>query len=261
MPTILELATELGIDPATLKPEAVTKWNKHLADADTQYASAAQLKKDAEANLASVQAEKSEIDAYIRQYGESTQTIAALQANNASMEASLKALKDAGMNVTIPTAPAIPAKKADVFDPEQFAGRMGSLMAQSVDASNKYMALYGKPLPDGLETLAREATQARKEVGQYAAEKYDFAGEEKRKSEAAQKTRDAEIAAKAVADYKEKNPVVEGNPFQRPGVDSRYSQVFKPREAADLRKFGNMSARDKVASSVARVREALTANQ
>lgn len=262
--TIEELATDLGIDLATANPESVTKVRTYFAEAATQYRTATELKEASEANLRKVQEEQDAINTYIEQYGASEQTNAALRANYAAMEAQLKSLKEQGIPVEIPTAPVSPAAKlpvANTFDPDKFADRMGSVVSQSIDASNKYLALFGKPMPDGLEMLAAEARQARKSVGQYAAEKYDFAGEEKRKADVAAKAHDESVGAAAVKKYQEDHPNTAGNPFMNPGSESRHPQILKPRDAKDARSFANLSPREKIAQSVARSREAIAANQ
>jgi hypothetical protein len=262
MPTIQELATEFGLDLTGAKPEFFAKANGYFSDAEKQYSTANQLKTEAEANLRRVQDERADIDKYIADYGANEQTIAALQANNAAMAASLTTLKNQGLNVDIPNAPAVQQKAGKPeFDAAQFENRVGSVLAQGFNLNNKYQRLYGQPLPDDIDALANEAQQARKPLMEYAAQKYDFAGVEKRKTEAAQSTRDAQIAADAVKKYQEQHPVTNENPFQSRGIDSRHSQIFKPREAKDLRQFAGMTAREKIAASVARTRELATANQ
>lgn len=264
MPTIAELATELGLDVSTFKPDAVAKWNGYLTDADTQYQTAKQLQVASEANLRKVQEEQDAINTYIDQYGTSETTNAALRANNAAMEATLKSLKEQGIAVDLPTPVAQPTNNkpvANAFDADKFRTQVGSTMAQGFNLNNKFQTLFGKPLPDDIEVLASEAQSARKPLYQYAAEKYDFAGEEKRKSEAASKAHDESVAAAAVNKYKEENPNTSGNPFQTPGGDSRYPQILKPRDAKDLKSFANLSPREKIAQSVARSREAISANQ
>jgi len=123
---------------------------------------------------------------------------------------------------------------------------------------NKYQRLFdGKPLPDDLDVLAREATAARKPFPQYVAEKYDFAGQEKKLNLQTQQKHDEEIRAAAIREYQEKHPVTHGNPELQRGAPSRYSQVARPREGQDLKTFGNLSARQKIAQSVAKTRAAL----
>lgn len=254
------LAAELGIDPATLqaKPDVVAKWNGYLSEADTQYRSAKEMKEDAEAKLAALETENATINTNIEKFGYTEATIAALKANNAAMEASLKELQTQGFDVKIPTAVAPAAPKPAEFDPSKFQQDVNATLIHGFNVMNRYQRLYGKALPEDLDALAREAVAAKKPFQQYVAEKYDFAGEEKRQSDAAAKKHDEEIAAKAVAEYREKNPITAGNPELQRGVASRYPQVVKARETGDNKNFANMSAREKIAASVARSRAALS---
>lgn len=259
--TLDTLAQELGIDPATLaaKGDVVAKWNGYLSEADTKYTAATAAQKDAEAKLAAVQSENDTINANIEKFGYTEANIAALKANNAAMEASLKELQTQGFDVKIPTntAPAAPTPAA--FDPAKFQQDVNSTLIKGFNATNRYARLYGgAPIPDDLDALAREAVAARKEFSQYVAEKYDFAGREKALAAETQKKHDDEVRAAAVKEYQEKNPVTAGNPDLQRGVASKYPQVVKARETGDNRKFANMSAREKIAASVARSRAALS---
>lgn len=266
MPSIAELATELGLDVATFKPEAVAKWNGYLTDADAQYKTAKELKEASEGNLRQVQQEQTEINKYIEQYGASETTRAALEANLAAYKAVVENLKTQGINVDVPALTTIPAagnptKPTTTFDAKEFSGRMGNLVAQITNLSNKHLALYGKPFPDDVDQLGAKAQAAGKSLYDYAAEKYDFAGEEKRKSEAASKAHDEKIAADAVKKYQDANPNVAGNPFMNGGGDSRSPQILKRHDTKDLREYANLSPREKIARSVSNSTVLLAANQ
>jgi hypothetical protein len=266
LPTIAELATELGLDIATLKPEAVTKWNGYLTDADAQYKTAKELKEASEGNLRQVQVEQAEINKYIEQYGASETTRAALEANLAAYKAVVDNLKTQGINVDVPALTTVPAagnptKPASVFDENKFRGQVSNVLSQSINLNNRYQTLYGKPLPDDIDALADQASKAGKQLFQYAAEKYDFAGEEKRKSEATSKAHDEKIAADAVKKYQDEHPNVAGNPFMNGGSDSRSPQILKRHDTKDLREFANLSPREKIARSLTNSRELLAANQ
>jgi hypothetical protein len=268
MPTVQELATELGIDLGTLKPEAVTKWNGYLTDADAKYRSATELQQQAENNLRKVKEEQEQIDSYIAQYGASEDTRVALEANLAAYKAVVDNIKSQGINVEIPTLKTVPAVATPAanggkpaFDPDKFRGSVSNVIAQSMNLNNRHLALFGKPLPVDIDALAAEAHAAGKSLYEYGAHKFDFAGEESRKSAAAQAAHDKEVSDRAVAEYREKNPVTNGNPFLQGGGDSAHAQVRKPMEVKDQRDFQNLSPRAKIAASVARSREALVANQ
>lgn len=252
--TLDVLAQELGIDVATLKPEAVAKWNGYLTEADTKYISATQAQKDADAKLAAVKNEQKVIDDNIAAFGLTESNVIALRANNAAMEATLKELKAQGLDVKIPEAPTVP--KPNEFNPDTFRQDVNNSLILGFDMNNRYQRLYGTAMPDDLSVLIREAQQVRKPLTQYVAEKYDFAGKETALKTEAQTKRDAEVAAAAVKKYQEEHPVTQGNPELQRGVASRYPTMPK-REAGDNKNFANMSARQKIAASVGRTRQAL----
>jgi hypothetical protein len=259
MPFTLDaLATELGIDPATLtgKADVVAKWNGYLSEADTQYRSAKTMKEEAEAKLAAVEAEQKVINDNIAAFGVTEANTAALRANYAAMEASLKELKAQGFNVNIPDAPKVADPVKNEFNPDAFRNDVNQSLILGFDMNNRYQRLYGQPMPDDLQTLLRESQQQRKPIQVYVAEKYDFPGREKSQREEAQKKHDDEIAAKAVAKFREENPVTAGHPDLARGVASRHPQVVRERPALD-KGFANMSQREKIARSVAATTQVL----
>lgn len=255
--SINDLATELGIDPASLAPESVTKWNGYLSEADAKYTSATQAQKDAEDKLAAVQSEQEVINAQIARFGETEATTAALRANYAAMEASLKTLKEQGFDVNIPTAPVVNRNEPAKFDPTAFQNDVNSTLVQGFNVTNRYQRLYGQPIPDDLDQLAREAVQARKPFAQYVADKYDFVGKEKSMQAETQKKHDDEIRAAAVKEYQEKNPNTHGNPDLARGVASRHPQVLRTSDKQDNRKFSNMGVREKIAASLSNSKKML----
>ena len=257
MPSLTDLASEIGIDVSTLKPESVAKWNGYFSDADTKYTQATAAQKAAEENLAAVQREQQAIDENIAKFGITEANNAALRANNAAMEASLKALKEQGFDVTIPTSPVAPNPKTNEFDSNAFRQEVDSTLVSGFNVMNRYQRLFGQPLPEDVDVLAREAAQARKPFQQYVAEKYDFAGREKSQREEVQKKHDEEIRSAAIKEYQEKNPVTNGNPDLQRGVASRHPQIIRQRETGDTKNFSNLSARQKIALSVGRTQAAL----
>lgn len=258
MPTLTELATELGIPVETLaaKSDVVAKWNGYFTDADTKYSAAMAAEQKAQADLARVQTEQQAINDQIAKFGVTEATNAALRANNAAMEASLKTMKEQGFDVTIPAPVAAPPVKPE-FNPDGFRQDVNRTLIDGFNVMNRYQRIYGKALPEDLDVLAREAAIHRKDFTQYVAEKFDFSGEEKRQQEAVQAKRDADIAAKAVNEYKEKNPVVQGNPNLTPGLASRAPHILTPRTEADRKGFANMSTRQKIMESVNRTKQTL----
>ena len=250
------MAFTLDVLALAAKGDVVAKWNGYLSEADNKYTSATQAQKDAEAKLAQVKEEQRVIDENIASFGMTESNVIALRANNAAMEATLKELKAQGLDVKIPEAPvADPNKKTD-FNPDAFRQDVNNSLILGFDMNNRYQRLYGTAMPDDLSVLINEAKQVRKPLTQYVAEKYDFAGRETTLKTEAQAKRDAEITAAAIAKYKEDNPVTQGNPELQRGVASRYPQMPK-REAGDNKNFANMTARQKIAQSVGRTRQAL----
>ena len=117
MPTIQELATELGIDPGilTAKPDVVTKWNNHFTDADTKLAQAKE-------NLQKAENDQRVINDQIQKFGITEQTNAQLRAANAALDAALKEVKKSGFDITIPDFPVTAAPKPPSVDDQMKTG-------------------------------------------------------------------------------------------------------------------------------------------
>ena len=256
--TLQDLASQLGIEVSTLKPEGVTYLNNYVSEAETKLSNATQAQKDAETKLEAVKNEQRVIDENIASFGMTEANVAALKANNAAMEASLKALKEQGFDVKIPEAPKANATKTE-FDPNGFRADVNRTLIEGFNVNNRYQRLFGKALPDDVDALAREASQARMPFSQYVAQKYDFAGEEKRQQDAATKAHDEQIAASAIKKYQEEHPVTSGNPDLQRGVASRHPLIARP-QTGDQKQFANLSARQKIAQSVGRTAAALASN-
>lgn len=256
--TLQDLASELGIDVSTLKPEVATKWNGYLSEADTKYAAATAAQKEADEKLAQLKIENDAINDQIAKFGMTENTVNALRANYAAMEAQLKALKEAGMDVKVPDA--LPAPAAP--DPnEQFRNNVTrgfAQMGEAVKLINRYQQVFSKPLPDDLDALASEASARKMSLMAYAEQKYNFAAEQQRIAAEQQKKHDDEVAAAAIKKYQEEHPVTQGNPEFARGVPSRHPQLVKPREATESKSFANLPMRQKIAQSVARTRAALS---
>jgi hypothetical protein len=255
--TLDALASELGIDPATLtaKADVVAKWNGYLTEADSKYSQATAAQKAAEEQLAAVKREQAAIDERIGSFNVTETEVIQLRANYAALEAQAKALKEQGLNINIPEAPKAPVKAE--FNPDAFRQDVNASLIVGFNLNNKFQRVFGKPLPDDIDVLAREASARRIPLMDWADQKYGFAAEEKRQSELAAKKHDEEIAAAAVKKYQEEHPATAGNPDLARGVTSRHPQLVKPREAGDFKQFANLSARQKIAASVARTRAAL----
>lgn len=255
--TLETLAAELGIDPATLqaKPEVAAKWNGYLTKADSQYTSAAQMRTEAEAQLAAVKAEQTAIDEKITSFGMTEAELSTLRANYAALEAQAKALQAQGFKLTVPDMPKGPTPKE--FNAQEFANTFAVNMGHALTLSNKSIELFGKPITEDWNQLSNEAVHARMSLNDYVSQKYKFGEAEQKKTAEATAKRDAEIATAAVKKYQEEHPITAGHPDLARGVASRHPQIVRQRDSTP-KNFANMSARDKIAQSVSRTRTAIT---
>jgi len=255
--SISDLAHDLGIDVATLKPESVSKWNGYLSEADTKYHSATQAQKEAVEKLEAAKREQTAIDEQIQKFGVTETSLAELRASNAALTAALDEVKKQGFNVNMPN---LPVPKADPADPLKELRDRQNLgfrqMGAAMRVQAKYQQIYGKPFGDDPISLIDEAIAARMDVEPYAEKKFDFAGEQKRRSEADMAKKKAEWETAAVNKYKEDNP--QRTPLEQRGVASKHPQIFKPRDAASDKTFRNLPVKERIAQSVARVRASIS---
>lgn len=244
MPTVAELAQEMGIDLSTVPANFVSKL-------DGMYSESQQ-------NFSLAKREREQTSEYIANYATQTSRAAAVEAENAGLRATLTTLKEKGIEVTIPAAPSGAPKNPASFDPQGFKGEVGFMLGQAIDASNAYLRLYGKPLPESIEALASEANGRRMKPYDWAAQKYGFADKEKEQKTAEQKAHDDAVSAAAVEKYKAEHPVTTGNPDLQHGRDSRSPTLPKPLQGQDLANFANLPARERIAQSIARSRQIAT---
>lgn len=170
-----------------------------------------------------------------------------LETKMAAYHAALKAAKENGfevpkliMDAPVVETPGSPIRNADgTFRPagspapaddqiRKLRDDMGGAFAFLADTSWRYRNLFGTELPDAPTVIIREATAARMNPAEYAAKKYDFAGKEKEKREAASKAHDDAIR-KEVAEQKDKewSEKVGNNPNVRQAEVSSFSEVRK----------------------------------
>lgn len=250
--SINDLATELGIDPSTLaaKGDVVAKWNGYLSNADTQYQESARAKKDALEAVERTKREQEVIDAQIAKFGVSETRVAELESAVAARDAAIEKAKSMGFTFDIPAARATPTPAPK---PDQTAIHLNQF-GQLLKVQSKYQAVYGKPYADDLEQLINDANAQRLPIYDFAARKYDFAGEEKRKSDADLAAKRTEWETAAVKKYQEENPM--RTPIDQRGRTSAHSQIHKPREASADKNFRNLPVKERIAQSVARSRAA-----
>jgi hypothetical protein len=251
MPTIAELAQQMNVDITALPQEFVGKL-------DGFYSEGERLRTDATHNYELAKREREQTNEYISNYAGNTTRVATLEAENAGLRTTLTTLKDKGIEVTIPAAPTGAPKEPASFDPKRFRGEMGYMLGQAIDASNTYLRLYGKPLPESIESLAEEANARRLKPFEWAAQKYKFADKEGEISAADKKAHDDKVAADAVEKYKTEHPVTTGNPDMQRGRSSRSPALPKPMSGNDIATFANLPAREKVAQSIARSKQIAT---
>lgn len=260
--TLSDLASELGIDVSTLKPESVNKWNGYLSEADTKYQQATTAQREAQEKVEQAKRDQAAIDEQIKSFGVTEARLTELTAANAAYKAALENAKTAGLNIDlsgIPTpAAATPPDPTKTMRDEYV--RNFSNMGAVMKVQSRYQAVFGKPYTDDPVRLIDEATAARMPVEQYAESKYKFAEEQARiEKEARQKEIQAGIDA-GVKKWQEEHPVTAGHPDLARGRDSNFSKIYKPRTAQESADFRKMSPKDRIAASVSRVRQAIAAN-
>ena len=248
--TLDVLAQELGIDPSTLasKGDVVAKWNGYLTKADTQYHDADKAQKEALATLEQAKREQTAIDEQIQKFGVTETSLAEYKAANAALTAALEEVKKSGFNVNMPNLPTPKAPAA--ADPADQWKQGFKQMGAAMRVQAKYQAIHGKPYPDDPTALVDEAIARHMDVEAYAEQKYNFAAESARVQKEVAAKHDAEIAAAAVKKYQDDNP--QRTPLDQRGVASKHPQIYKPREAADAKKFAKLPAKERIAQSRAR---------
>lgn len=263
--TVEALATELGIDPATLqsKPDAVKKWNGYLSEADTKYTQATVAQQEAQANLDQAKRDQAAIDEQIKSFGLTEARVAELQTSNAALTAAIEEVKKQGLTVDLSKLPTpTPAVATDPTKALQAQLQTGfSQMGAALRVQSRYQSVFGKPFTDDPVKLIDEALAARLPVDQYAEQKYKFGEEQEKQRQTELKRQIDDGVAAGVKKYQEENPVTKGNPSLAPGVASRIGKIFKPRTSAETNDFRKMSPRERIAASVSRVRDTLVTQE
>jgi hypothetical protein len=260
MPTLKELAAELGIDAATLeaKKDVVTKWDGYFADAERKASEGSRAAEEAQRKFAEAQALQAAIDENIAKFGINDATVAQLQASNAAMKAAMDELKKSGINVALPDipTPAAPAAKDPAKELQDILTRGFSQIGQTFNAINRYQRVFGKPLPEDPTMIGDKAAAMRMSVNDYMEHTYKISDEEKRQAETARADHDRKIAEEAVAKYKEEHPITAGHPELNGGMPSNFSRMPAPRDPKSVREFSSMSTREKISNAMQRAREA-----
>jgi len=262
--TVAQIAAELGIDQATLASKAeiisrydsqISGWEKSASEAQTTLQEAQKLKAQAETLQAT-------IDQNIANFGINESTTIQLQAHLEAVKAAAKTLEEKGgvkLDLNLPTIGAKP-----VVDPmDNLKGLIVqgfTNINQTQEVNNRYLSLFGKPMPDSPSALADEAAQRRMSVTAWADQKYGLSTKQQEVQQAATAAHEKQIREDAVKEYREKNPSLAGNPDLNGGFPSNYPQVPQPRDGKTVREFAGMSTREKIQNAMSRAKEAVASS-
>ena len=252
MPTIRELAAELGIPEETLtaKADIVSKWDGYFTSADARSS-------EAQKKLAEAQQLDAVINQNIQSFGYTEANVAQLNASNAAMKAAMESMKSQGFNgINIPDLPTMTPKTTDPMDDlKNIIANGFASVGQTLGVSTRYQRVFGQPLPDDPAMLADEAAKHRMSVSAYAEQKYGItAAEQKLATDKAQKGLD-DYAAIKVKEYAESHASTAGHPELNGGMPSGYPNLPTPRDTKSVREFSQMSKRDKIASAMNRAND------
>lgn len=252
--TVAQLISEFKIDDKALPAEFVSALTAEISDAHTQLQTATQYKTQGEQARAAARDEKARIDAAIAAMGDSSLDNTKLKAQNKAFRAMVESLKADGLDLDLPadlmTEPkgGDPEPKAGAI-PKEWQDRM-ALLGQGVAAANiaaQYTGLTGEPFPEDMQEMVMKANRSGKTVQQYAEENYKLSDKVKDRQAKAEEKRTADLHKKWEEDYKKAHPVTSENPFQRAGVDSRFSSMPKvKREEGGTNKFAGLGDMEKL---------------
>jgi len=259
MATVQEILKAAGLGDeiaAGLPKEVVTALTGYVSEADTKLTAAQQAEVQAAEFRRQAELDKKEVTDYVANYGAKLTETASLEAKNKALVTYLQSLKDQGFDVTIPEVTATPGMKpavpgspaigANAVDENAILGKVGTVMSQWLDANNEHIRLYGTPIPEPSTTLADEARNARKPIGQYIAEKYKFKDKQTERQQADfQKKVDDQVAAKLAEEKRKLAEAAGSNPNLRPGEPSRASLVTKIKSEDFHKSDGNVPARER----------------
>lgn len=268
MATVAELLKAAGIADdvaAGLPKEVVTALTGYVSEADTKLQTATQEATKAEEARRQAELERKEINDYVENYGTSLTKMATVEAQNKALIATLESLKTQGFDVKIPgvtgsdpkpVVPGSPAVGANALDEGKILGRVGDVMSQWLDANNEHIRLYGTPIPDNSTAIAEEASRARKPIGQFISERYNFAAKRKEREDAAFNTRvDNEVKSKLEEEHRKLAEESGSNPNLRPGESSRNSFVPKIKREEFHRSDGNVPTRERKVRMIERIHQ------
>lgn len=260
MATVAEILKSAGIADdvaAGLPKEVVAALGGFVAEADTKLSTAAQKSSEAEEARRQTELERKEIEEYVGKYETSLNEQGSLKAKYDAAVAYLESLKTQGFDVKLPSGegagdgkksvvPGSPAIGGNAVDEGKILGRVGNVMSQWLDANNEHIRLYGVPIPDPSTSIAEEASRARKSVGEYIAEKYQFKARQSAKEKEAYDARvTADVNAKVTETLRIEAEKRGSNPNLRSGESSRSSFVPKIKGEEFHKSDGNLPRRER----------------
>jgi hypothetical protein len=251
MPTVKELAAELGIPEDTLKAHAdvVSKYDGIFTSADTKSRDAQEAITRAEKAMQDANDLQAVIDNKIDEYTSGETNNASLRATIKAQQAALEELKGQGFDINLPEFGKTSATQT-ADDPTEkvsnLLSQFGQQFGQIMNVQNRYQQVFGKPFPDDPTRLADEAAAHRMPVSAYAEKKYGFAAEDKKRTDERFAKEKEDYASLKIKEYQEAHPNTSGNSNLQGGLPSNYPAMPKPREGADVRSFSTMSAREKM---------------
>jgi hypothetical protein len=251
--TVAQLIAEFKVDDKSLPQEFVTALNAEISDAHTQLQTATQYKTQGEQAREAAKQEKARIDAAIAAMGDSSLDNTKLKAQNKALIAWANSLKADGLDPDLPPEMLAepkddPAPKAGAVSKEiadRFATAGQGIAAATIAA--QYVGLTGEPFPEDPLEMIMKAARSGKTVQQYAEENYKLSEKVRDRQAKAEEKRTADLHKKWEEDYKKAHPVTSENPFQRAGIDSRFSSMPKvKRDDGNTRNFAGLSDMEKL---------------
>jgi hypothetical protein len=247
MKTVDQLLAEFKIEG--LDDKFVTALRNEVTEAHTQLGQATTLKTQAAEERAAAVAERAKIDAAIANMGDSSLTATQLKAQNKALRSALESLKEDGISLDLP-AEIMTEPKNNGREPDPLADRFATVgqAIAAADISSRYVGIFGRPIPEDMQTLVDNARRAGKTVQQYADEKYKLSAEMQKRNESAEADRISKMKKEWEEEYKKAHPNVSENSFMRPGADSRFSSMpkIKREDPSTTRQLAGLSDMEKL---------------
>jgi hypothetical protein len=250
--TVEQLMAEFKIEG--LDDKFVSALRTEVADAHNALTQATTLKTEAEQAKAAAVAERARIDQAILEMGDGSLNATRLKAQNKAYKAIVESLKEDGLSIDLPEdifkEPTEVTPAAEAKLPKQFSDQM-ALMGQAIAAADiaaRYVGIYGKPFPEDMQTFVTRAQRSNKTVQQLAEQDYKLSDELKKRSDAAEQARVAEMKKQWEEEYKKAHPEVRENPFMSSGSDSRFASMpkIKREDPANTGKVAGLSDMEKL---------------